>query len=70
MIYIESKHRTEPIMIYKNTFTNNAAYFGAVAIFIRARTESQSFVSSIDPASETDLQCGGYFIAENYFERN
>ena len=35
LIYIESQHRSNPILIAANTFTTNAAYFGTVGIFIR-----------------------------------
>ena len=35
LIYIESQHRSNPILMAANTFTSNAAYYGTVGIFIR-----------------------------------
>ena len=40
LVYIESAHRSYPVLIAANTFTNNAAYFGTIGIYIRAHTES------------------------------
>lgn len=37
LIYIDSFHRTVPLLIDDNKFMYNGAYFGASAIFIRAR---------------------------------
>lgn len=55
LVYIDSPHRSQPLFIYKNIFTNNIAYFGTVGIFIRARTETVSSITTIDPTSESDL---------------
>lgn len=39
LIYIDSFHRTTPVLIDSNTFKFNGAYYGASAIFIRAKAE-------------------------------
>ena len=38
LIYIESQHRLNPILISTNTFTSNAAYYGTIGIHIRQHT--------------------------------
>ena len=37
-IYIESDARSRSVLIYKNTFTNTASYFGDQAITIIAKS--------------------------------
>lgn len=37
VIYIAGGSRVQPVIVSKNYFATNAAYFGAAAIFIRSR---------------------------------
>jgi hypothetical protein len=62
LVYIVSDHRTLPVLIAANTFDTNTAYFDTIGIFIRARAQSVASTTTIDPSSQSDLQCGGYLI--------
>ena len=70
IIYIQSAARIEPIIIAENTFTFNAAYFGAVGIYIRQQMAPGKYLNSLNPTSESDLQCGNYYIYKNIFSDN
>mmetsp|Transcript_30034 Transcript_30034/g.29288 ORF Transcript_30034/g.29288 Transcript_30034/m.29288 type:complete len:95 (-) Transcript_30034:530-814(-) len=65
VVYIESEHRSKPVLIANNDFVENFAYFSASAIFIRAFTDTGKSAMDIvnSPVTgETDLQCGYYSI--------
>ena len=70
IIYIQSAARVEPIVIAENTFSYNAAYFGAVGIYIRQQMAPGKYLNSLNPTSESDLQCGNYYIYKNSFSDN
>mmetsp|Transcript_9850 Transcript_9850/g.9703 ORF Transcript_9850/g.9703 Transcript_9850/m.9703 type:complete len:114 (+) Transcript_9850:2344-2685(+) len=73
VVYLESEHRETAVLIADNTFTYNFAYFSAIGVFIRAFTESGKSsidIISSDVDSETDLQCGRYYIYDNNFTQN
>jgi hypothetical protein len=48
-------------LIAKNTFSNNAAYFGTSAIFIR-QYATKEIIRTDMPTIEADVECGGYLI--------
>ena len=71
VIYIQnSDKRVKSVLIAKNTFTNNGAYFGSVGIFIRQQAESGKYPTQVAPTTESELQCGGYLLQENSFTNN
>ena len=71
LIYIQnSAKRVSPVLVAKNTFTNNGAYFGSVGIFIRQEAESGKYPTQVAPTVESELQCGGYLLQENSFTNN
>jgi len=51
--------------MYGNTFSDIFSYYGTTGVFIRNRVTSVS--STDDITSETDLECGGFFISSNTF---
>ena len=52
---IQSDERSIPVMIYSNTFTQLAGYYGTVALHIRAKTNGVSFIANVDPITESAL---------------
>eukprot|EP00347_Sterkiella_histriomuscorum_P024040 403332515 len=62
----ESQQGIYPTIIYKNTFTKNAAYYDTVGIQLRIQT-SNLFQESI---SDSTLKCTGITVEENSFTYN
>ncbi|CDW84918.1 UNKNOWN [Stylonychia lemnae] len=54
------------ILIARNTFTQNAAYFQTVGIHIRMKSTKQNQI----PITNSSLYCTGISIQQNYFEKN
>lgn len=70
IVYIDSWSRQKPVIFYGNVFQHNAAYFGASALFIRARTDFDGSPAQKIPVEEADLECGGYVFQRNSFDYN
>jgi len=70
VIYIESEHRSKPVLIAENVFEYNFAYYQASGIFIRAFTETGKSTVTGTFSSESELQCGGYTLYKNEFWTN
>lgn len=59
-----------PVLIANNSFYANGAYYDTAGIYIRAYTSSGVDLNNVGFTSETDVQCGGYLIKQNYFLKN
>ena len=60
-----------PVVIAFNTFTRNAGYLDASAIYIRARGISgQSIYNNLYPPDSANIFCAGYHFEQNTFTEN
>jgi hypothetical protein len=55
LIYITSDARTNTIVIADNNFTQNAAYYGGAAIYIRASAATGVYLNQIDTTGGTTI---------------
>ena len=55
VIYVDNNELTAPVLIADNSFSYNSAFFSTMAIYIRARTTSSTYITSIIPAVESDV---------------
>lgn len=71
IVFLDTYDRgtTLPVIIAHNTFTRNAGYLDASAVFIRARGISGQSVTSTIP-NVGSLFCAGYHFEGNTFTEN
>ena len=61
---------TRAVALTNNTFTQNAAYLDASAVFVRARAKPSTPISSTVVTTADSLFCTGFLFHSNYFSHN
>jgi hypothetical protein len=55
VVYLDNAHREMPVLIAKNTFDTNGAFYSTSGIFVRAYTETGKSAITGIPNAESDL---------------